>query len=108
LAEQIQQLREHHAADRIEYKRDEADAHNQKRLKRYESFRLHAEGNRDAQQQRDEIRKSRLCGFRKAFEYAAFPQQFPNIRKPTSATDIGATRPATTVTMTGNNILVFL
>ena len=32
--------------------------------------------------------------------------RLPNIKKPTSATLAGATRPATTVTTTGNRILV--
>ena len=75
LAEDIENLSEHHAGDGIEDKGHQAQGHNHDGLHGDELVGAHGEGNGDAQQQRDQVGQVVLCRFGQAVEHAALPDQ---------------------------------
>ena len=75
LAEQIHELCAHHAARRIEHESEQAQPHDHQRFPLHELFRLHLEGNGDAEQQGDDVGEGILRRFGQGFERAAFPDE---------------------------------
>ena len=75
LAEQVEELREHHARDGVEHERHEAKAHDDERIPVHELVGAHGERDRDAEQQRDEVRQRVLRGLGETVKAAALAQE---------------------------------
>ena len=75
LSEQIYEFGEEHAADGIENECHETEAEHLKRVRMQEVFRAHGRGDRDAEEDRDEVREHFLRRFGDGIEHAAFADQ---------------------------------
>ncbi len=81
LAEQVQQLGKQHAANAVEHKGEQPQAHNHQSLHRDEAVSPHGERNGQAQQEGDEVGQVVLGGFREPVEHAALPNQVAEHQK---------------------------
>ena len=81
LAEEVQKLCKHHARDGVKDEGDKTQRHDDERFEIDELVGLHREGDRNAEKQRDEVRKVVLRRLRETFEAAALAQQVAEHQK---------------------------
>jgi len=75
LREEVEHLGEDHAARRVRHERDKAEPQDEQRARSQKSVRRHLYGDRQAQQQRNEVGQHLLGCLGQRVQHAAFPQQ---------------------------------